>query len=932
MKIGIVDIGWTRINSLAPFSNALGGSETWLLQITKYFAKAGHNVDVYCNASAYERRIDEHTVMYGCDDELNELSSKHYDFVILNRFYEKNGTNYVKFIKSNHIADHVYIQTHDLSFMVDGEIVSCYYDFASAGITDDFVTIVALNEWHKNNFIAQYGTLHNIICIPNGLDLSLFTRTNTIRDNRVLWSSCEERGLDILLEKVYPIVKNEIPDFGIDIAGYNAPSKNFEALIKDKDVHYLGRLTKAQLYNNQAMHKAWFYPGTFAETFCITLLENIMNGCQVVSPMTYGMRATLGQYTGEIAMKHNFEYESELAAQEAAQLLIETLKGDGVRPEVYNAIEEKITNEYNWSHSCDLYIDHFKSLGTKTAEVKPAAPKYKGMFLVMSCNLSYFKESLQVVKETWAKDLIEHQYPGFAFYAFTACDDEHSDECIENNIVYVKNEDLLSTTWSKMKRAYQLLQEAGETAEFILRTNTSAYINVPKTIQLIDNQTYSDIYSHWCGYYLPDSNGKMNFAFNTVCGNDYILPKNIADKVFYSKYGDDTYNFANTDDIILSTVLNKLNIKYNVKDIIGTNEFMPRYKSCLDEDKEAIFEKDRLSEIGTIEKQHTEDANTVLNHQAVSVRSMYSDMNERIAKGNEFAHMRELHEVYQNWRKEKHLKVLFLAMSCNNPFFELEREAVETTWAKDIIDGKFGSDCAFFSYTACDEKHPNECIDGNTIYVKTEDDLNSTYEKTARAINFLLSQGYTFDRLVRTNTSTFINVKNVIEASKNWKDCEVWSNYIKTIKHNGDALGQFLAGWCYSLSWKVLNACFWMNSPELDKTIKTIAEENYVNTYDDTVISILIAIANQQSKELLGDSIKYKKLGVWHYKCIPNSPLLRTNIQTGNEVFDKREDRITYPEKINDILCVQVRIWGVPAARLLEIEHLQELYNALIID
>ena len=121
-----------------------------------------------------------------------------------------------------------------------------------------------------------------------------------------------------------------------------------------------------------------------------------------------------------------------------------------------------------------------------------------------------------------------------------------------------------------------------------------------------------------------------------------------------------------------------------------------------------------------------------------------------------------------------------------------------------------------------------------------------------------------------------------------------------------------------------------MNSSELDETIKTIAKENYVNTYDDFVISVLIGIANQQSKELFDDNIKYKKLGVWHYKCIPNSPLLRTNVQPGNEMFDKCEERITYPEKINDVLCAQVRVWGAPAARLLEIEHLQELYDALI--
>jgi hypothetical protein len=47
MKIAIIDIGWRKINSHNPTSEALGGSETWIVQIANEFSKHSEIKDYY---------------------------------------------------------------------------------------------------------------------------------------------------------------------------------------------------------------------------------------------------------------------------------------------------------------------------------------------------------------------------------------------------------------------------------------------------------------------------------------------------------------------------------------------------------------------------------------------------------------------------------------------------------------------------------------------------------------------------------------------------------------------------------------------------------------------------------------------------------------------------------------------------------------------
>lgn len=110
--------------------------------------------------------------------------------------------------------------------------------------------------------------------------------------------------------------------------------------------------------------------------------------------------------------------------------------------------------------------------------------------------------------------------------------------------------------------------------------------------------------------------------------------------------------------------------------------------------------------------------------------------------------------------ENKHYTLLILAMSCNDPFFVESRRVTHDTWAKDIILGSY-QNIGFYSYTASETGE--EYIEDNTIYLNCGDKLENTFEKTMGVFDFLSRNNITFDYVLRTNTSTYINLPLTID-------------------------------------------------------------------------------------------------------------------------------------------------------------------------
>lgn len=98
-------------------------------------------------------------------------------------------------------------------------------------------------------------------------------------------------------------------------------------------------------------------------------------------------------------------------------------------------------------------------------------------------------------------------------------------------------------------------------------------------------------------------------------------------------------------------------------------------------------------------------------------------------------------------------KVLVIVMSMNSKEFSEEEEVIRQTWASDIISGKFpGMKVLFYKGKEKRKEHLN----GDVLYIDSDDTLNGTYEKTVKTLEWCM-KNEEFDFIVKTNTTTYIN-------------------------------------------------------------------------------------------------------------------------------------------------------------------------------
>ena len=250
-------------------------------------------------------------------------------------------------------------------------------------------------------------------------------------------------------------------------------------------------------------------------------------------------------------------------------------------------------------------------------------------------------------------------------------------------------------------------------------------------------------------------------------------------------------------------------------------------------------------------------------------------------------------------------------MSCNIPYFKKLLDVVKDTWAKPIIAGEY-ENIEWFGYTSCDEKHPHPMVDmdEHMIYVDVPDDISHTYPKTYDAYQ-LIKDKVDFEYVVRTNTSLFVNIKNMYNRFN-----KIWCENENTV------IGYFLDGW-------MLMGFFYGIKKELfecglyERDIKDFTQGNIIENTDDVLISVNLE----------------NKLGDYHKTTITEDGL----IPWYKPNLDKSECRETYEDPeccsfvpvdddciVYDSIVVRVRPpYDFDRTKTQEIEKIYELNNTL---
>jgi GT2 family glycosyltransferase len=283
---------WERWSFKSLDEGGIGGSETWVIWLSRELSRLGYRVTVFADTVEQEM----------CDEEVQWLHYTQYpgwveqhwtDYAILSR-----TTDPLRFSLR---AGKIYVQIHDLWLLSDRQQT----------FLDKVHKYAALSDWHSK-FASDYHGIpqERMVKMANGIALDRYSNLGIERNpHRLFWSSSLDRGLDTLIY-LFGFIKREIPDlelhvfYGVENWKKSALSKNdkealkrideYMELMKQPGIFYHGRIGQKQLAVEQMKSSLWAFSTDFEESFCITAIEAQAAGVPVIASNYAGLQTTVG--------------------------------------------------------------------------------------------------------------------------------------------------------------------------------------------------------------------------------------------------------------------------------------------------------------------------------------------------------------------------------------------------------------------------------------------------------------------------------------------------------------------------------------------------------------------------------------------------------------------------------------------------------------
>jgi len=334
--IGFITAG-LKFNGHTVNEKALGGSESALIYMAREMAKLGNAVTVYCECDSpgWYDGVEYRTV-----DQYTKDNKAQFDTLIVSRF------------------------TDFLALPVDSKmnILWCHdidtNNFRDAiGCTD---RVFCLSDFHKSLFVKNYDIepTNYVWKTSNGYDQDIVTEYIPYeqKKNNYIYASRPERGLKLLLEKIWPDIVERNPDAVLHICTYEHTMglpddvkkihKEVENLLEySRNIKHIGHLPKRQFYELLSTCAYMVYPTEFPEISCINAIEAQYNGCLVITTDKFAMSETVKSKT---KVKANPQLEANEYVEEFLSY-IDTYKDEKFDEEALRC-KKIIESTYSWAH------------------------------------------------------------------------------------------------------------------------------------------------------------------------------------------------------------------------------------------------------------------------------------------------------------------------------------------------------------------------------------------------------------------------------------------------------------------------------------------------------------------------------------------------------------------------------------------------------
>jgi glycosyltransferase involved in cell wall biosynthesis len=229
-----------------------------------------------------------------------------------------------------------------------------------------------VSDWQRDQFVQEFSVprsatavLRNAISPPF---LASESRPFDWSQPRMAYTSTPFRGLNWLLESIFPQIRAAIPSATLDI--YSSMAVYQVAGDKDQadfgalydlartmpGVNYIGSVAQARLA--EALAGTWLlsYPNHFAETSCISVMEALAAGCDVVTSALGALPETLAGLGTPIELTG----DASAYCDRFAQAVIEKHALAMRDPRAYQALREQriaVARRANWAQRAQDWTD-----------------------------------------------------------------------------------------------------------------------------------------------------------------------------------------------------------------------------------------------------------------------------------------------------------------------------------------------------------------------------------------------------------------------------------------------------------------------------------------------------------------------------------------------------------------------------------------------
>tara|TARA_Y100000310_G_scaffold78084_1_gene74718 strand:+ start:8231 stop:11128 length:2898 start_codon:yes stop_codon:yes gene_type:complete len=347
-------------NSDSLEKDVLGGSETAGLSMAKELARLGHTVRLFCN-TPNPHNDDLGVIYYPVNMFQTYASTIPHDICIVQRVPEVFGTNVASKLNV--------LWVHDLAIKQSEKVVK-----AALWNIDRILTV---SQFHTGQYKKTFDLPDSLFYTSrNGIHLEKVPTVEQARDyNNLVYAARPERGLDLLLEKIFPKLLEKKSDIKLSICGYDNTVSKMEAFYNHIDslmkrfpnnVKWMGALTKEKLYQLYSTSGAYIYPTPsptakdFREVFCISILEAQACGLPVITSNIGALPEVLDPYAGYLTDGDSLTEEYQDKFVENVLTTIDSRYRSAWQD--MSKTGKLHARKFSWSGLAENWCDEFKSV------------------------------------------------------------------------------------------------------------------------------------------------------------------------------------------------------------------------------------------------------------------------------------------------------------------------------------------------------------------------------------------------------------------------------------------------------------------------------------------------------------------------------------------------------------------------------------------